>query len=116
MPHISPASIIWEADIVWLQDVMEWDYVRQSLLLVPYRQRKPRRGVIGDGEVVGYSILDTDAPSADLGRFYRRVFWVKRHDRHAEPEGVYASGCPVEAVDPRTLAPGVIGNNDRAWT
>jgi hypothetical protein len=37
------------------------------------------------------------------------VFWLLPHDRDTDPEGLYATGAPAEAVDPRTLAPGSKG-------
>ncbi|MFD3537221.1 DUF6009 family protein [Streptomyces sp. NPDC058664] len=57
---------------------------------------------------VGYSVLKPDAPSGDTtGRFVRRVFWVKDYDRSEQPDGTYKTSEPSEAVDPRTVAPGV---------
>ncbi|MFB7370330.1 DUF6009 family protein [Streptomyces sp. NPDC056222] len=60
---------------------------------------------------------EQDAPSAPdaPGAFARRVFWVKEHDR-SRPDGVYNSGALTEAVDPRTVAPGVWGElTEPAW-
>ncbi|AGK76237.1 hypothetical protein SFUL_1265 [Streptomyces microflavus DSM 40593] len=51
-------------------------------------------------------MLKPNAPSGDVpGRFIRRVFWVKEHDRSEQPEGTYKTTAPSEAVDPRTVAP-----------
>ncbi|GHF56250.1 hypothetical protein GCM10010504_25520 [Streptomyces griseus] len=50
------------------------------------------------------------------GRFIRRVFWVKEYDRSEQPDGTYGTAAPSEAVDPRTVAPGVWGElTERAW-
>ncbi|MFD3504642.1 DUF6009 family protein [Streptomyces sp. NPDC058678] len=57
-----------------------------------------------------YAVLRADAPSSDSpGQFIRRVFWVKEHDRSEQPDGTYKTSAPSEAVDPRTLSPGVWG-------
>jgi hypothetical protein len=45
-----------------------------------------------------------------LRTFRRRVFWLLPHDRGSAPGGLYATGTPAEAVDPRTLAPGGKGH------
>ncbi|WTA32210.1 DUF6009 family protein [Streptomyces chartreusis] len=40
----------------------------------------------------------------------------KEHDRSEQPNGMYRSSVPAEAVDPRTVAPGVWGEvTERAW-
>lgn len=41
--------------------------------------------------------------SRSPGTFRRRVFWLLPHDRDTQPEGLYKTGAPAEAVDPRTL-------------
>lgn len=45
-------------------------------------------------------------PSRSSGTFRCRVLWLVPHDRVTDPRGLYASGAPAEAVDPRTLASG----------
>ena len=41
---------------------------------------------------------------------------VLTHDRHFESQGTYATGAPMEAVDPRTVGPCLAGElTDRAW-
>lgn len=60
--------------------------------------------------MVGYAVLGTRAkPSRSSGTFRRRVFWLLPHDRDTAPEGLYTTGAPAEAIDPRTLAPGSKG-------
>ncbi|WP_254898186.1 DUF6009 family protein [Kitasatospora sp. NA04385] len=44
------------------------------------------------------------------GTFRRRVFWLLPHDRDTEPESLYATGAPSEAIDPRTIAPTIKGD------
>ncbi|MFF3358817.1 DUF6009 family protein [Streptomyces sp. NPDC002917] len=105
---IEPEQLTHESDLVWLEDTSTLDYVRQSLDRLPTRRGRP--AYHRDGRMVGYALLDTDARSSRAsGTFLRRVFWLLPHDRDGQPEGLYASGAPSEAVDPRTIAPRVKG-------
>lgn len=92
-----------ETELVWLEDVDELDYVRQSLDRLPTRTGKPPYH--RDGRMVGYALLGPRAKaSRSSGTFRRRVFWLLPHDRDTAPDGLYATAAPAEAVDPRTLA------------
>ncbi|MEU2424182.1 DUF6009 family protein [Streptomyces sp. NPDC007851] len=105
---ISADEISHETEIVWLEDIDDLDYVRQSIDRLPTRKGKPpyRR----DGRMIGYANLGPDAKSSRAsGTFRRRVFWLLPHDRNSEPDGLYAKSAPAEAVDPRTLEPRVKG-------
>jgi len=63
-----------------------------------------------DGRLVGYATLTGKAkPSRASGTYLRRVFWLAPHDRDQDPDGLYATGAPSEAVDPRTLKPTIKG-------
>ncbi|MEV3994021.1 DUF6009 family protein [Streptomyces sp. NPDC049837] len=105
---IAEDEIIHEVDLIWLEDIADLDYVRQSLDRLPTRRGKP--AYHRDGRMVGYALLGPGAkPSRSSGTFRRRVFWLLPHDRDSEPDGLYATGAPAEAVDPRTLAPGSKG-------
>jgi hypothetical protein len=105
---IAEDEIVHEVDFVWLEDVSKLDYVRQSLDRLPTRRSRP--AYHRDGRMVGYALLGPDAkPSRSSGTFRRRVFWLLPHDRDSAPGGLYATGAPAEAVDPRTLAPGSKG-------
>jgi hypothetical protein len=94
----------YEKSIVWLSDVARVKFVRIKTV----RTAMSRRGPIylGDGaRVVGYSKLTPNAPrSPDTGTFVRRVFYLR-------PEDIAwnVASVPVDAVDPRTLLPGVPG-------
>ncbi|MFF1732012.1 DUF6009 family protein [Streptomyces sp. NPDC058247] len=105
-----------EDEIVWTEDVETLDYVRQSIELSISTRRKPVAWQ-GSGRRVGYAVLRLDAPSGDEPvRFARRVFWVKGYDRSEQPNGTYEYSAPSEAVDPRTVAPGVWGElTESAW-
>ncbi|MEV3859246.1 DUF6009 family protein [Streptomyces sp. NPDC050095] len=105
---IAEDEIAHEADLVWLEDIDGLDYVRQSLDRLPTRRGKPVYH--RDGRMVGYAVLGPGAkPSRSSGTFRRRVFWLLPHDRDAVPDGLYTTGAPAEAVDPRTLEPGSKG-------
>ncbi|MFD8888832.1 DUF6009 family protein [Streptomyces erythrochromogenes] len=105
---ISDDEIHHEVDLIWLEDVTELDYVRQSLDRLPTRRGKP--AYHRDGRLVGYAQLGPQAkPSRSSGTFRRRVFWLLPHDRDTAPEGLYATGAPAEAVDPTTLTAGSKG-------
>ncbi|MFB8272930.1 DUF6009 family protein [Streptomyces sp. NPDC055955] len=105
---ITEDEIRHESDLVWLEDVTDLDYVRQSLDRLPTRRGKP--AYHRDGRMVGYATLAPQAKaSRSSGTFRRRVFWLLPHDRDTQPDGLYETGAPAEAVDPRTLAAGTKG-------
>jgi len=105
---IDPADLAHETEIRWLEDPEHLDYVRQSLERLSSRKGKPPYH--RDGRMVGYALLGPGArASRASGTFRRRVFWLLPHDRDQQPEGLYATGAPSEAVDPRTVGPTVKG-------
>ncbi|MCC9311957.1 DUF6009 family protein [Kitasatospora sp. RB6PN24] len=105
---IEPHQIAHEADLVWLESTDALEYVRQTLDRLPTRAGRP--AYHRDGRMVGYAVLGTAAKASRAsGTFLRRVFFLLPHDRDLEPDGLYASAAPSEAVDPRTLAPRVKG-------
>lgn len=102
--NVDAASVAHENGIVWIADVMSLPYVRETLALIVGRRRRPPERFLG--RVVGYATLGPGARAEVAGVYRRRVFWVARHDRDSEPGGIYATNHPLEAVDPRTVAPG----------
>jgi len=105
-----PTDIQHEAEIVWLENINQLDYVREYLSTHErFRRRRPRWE--RNGRLVGYSRLRTDAPNNGYPQsFTRRLFWLAPHDRDSAPDDVYGQGgLPCEGVDPRTVAPGVPG-------
>ncbi|MGW0855742.1 DUF6009 family protein [Streptomyces sp. NPDC002690] len=105
---ITEDEIQHETEIVWLENVTDLEYVRQSLDRLPTRRGKPPYH--RDGRMVGYAVLGSTAkPSRASGTFRRRVFWLLPHDRDCDPTGLYAKGAPAEAVDPRSIEARVKG-------
>ncbi|MEU1408076.1 DUF6009 family protein [Streptomyces sp. NPDC005728] len=105
---IEPAQLAHEIAIVWLEDIDDLDYVRQSLDRLPSRRGKP--DYQRDGRMIGYARLSPGARASRIsGTYRRRVFWLLPHDRDSAPDGPYDFGAPSEAVDPRTVTPGVKG-------
>src|SRR5688572_24153642 len=100
---ITDTALQYEIDIVWTEDIVPLRYVRETTITwARHRQLPPRER--RDGRLVGYSVLAHEAPNnGHAGTFTRRVFWV--HDTDPAPDG----GCPPEAVDPLTVAPGKRG-------
>ena len=96
-----------EEKIVWLDDIEQFDYVRESIVYSPTRVKKPYWPK--EFTVVGYSVLNQDAERFDvLEGFQRRLYWLKDRDRQSGG-GTYKTGCPCEAVDPRTVMSGIPG-------
>ena len=106
---IDGVEISEEAELVWLEDISVLDYVRQSLDRLPTRRGRP--AYHRDGRMVGYAVLHPGArASRSSGTFRRRVFWLLPHDRDTDPQGLYATGAPAEAIDPATLNPRTKGH------
>ncbi|MDQ0605672.1 hypothetical protein QF037_010105 [Streptomyces canus] len=101
---LTESDLTHEADVVWLEDPDNLDYVRQALDKTKRRNNKPPYA--RDGRMVGYALLDVEAePDPDSGLYKRRVFFLLPHDRDTLPDGLYREGAPGEAVDPRTIKP-----------
>lgn len=105
-----------ESRIVWLLPINDLDYVREVVVNTRRRKGQPPyyRGFI----IVGYSELSENAKSTRPAyEFFRRVFWLRDNDRKApNDDGGYQKGAPGEAIDPRTVSPGVMGKlTERAW-
>jgi hypothetical protein len=67
----------------------------------------------GNRKIAGYAILRPGL-TCEMG-FLRRVFLLYPEDRYFRPEGIYSYGVPIEAVDPLTVSPGILGTvTDRA--
>jgi hypothetical protein len=96
--------LAYEKSIVWLESIEQIPYVRVAHV----RCARSRRGplVVSTGQrVVGYSKLLPDAPrDQHTQRFVRRLFYLADPgDSNSNPK------IPDDAVDPRTVLPGVEG-------
>ncbi|AFZ27234.1 hypothetical protein Cylst_5198 [Cylindrospermum stagnale PCC 7417] len=104
-----------ESKIVWLKNIDAIPYVREHFDTCCTR----RKGKVKyqDHEIIGYAELEDNAPNTGRsGCFARRIFWLAKHDRFYEPDGTYREGCPMEAIDPLTVFPKVLGQKTaRAW-
>jgi hypothetical protein len=92
--RINPA----EVDVVWVRPLDGVQYVRESNTYSDSGTAQPPGR--GDQIVWGY----TTVPSNDYAM--RRVFYLRRHDRFLQPDGIYAEDHPAEAVDPRQVVAG----------
>ena len=97
-----------ETKIVWLEDIEKFDYVREGLHRTT--QRRGRISKTRFDHLIGWAEVAKQGPG--ITPYARRVWYLRSHDRYPDPEGVYATGCPAEAVDPRTVKLGVAGQ----WT
>lgn len=108
-PSYSATTLANESRIVWLEDIAKLDYVRPIYATSTSRTGKPTGWEGGERRLVGYSELCATAqPTHEHVTYYRRVFYLNPRDRDSG-DPVYRQTCPVEAVDPRTLAPGKLG-------
>ncbi len=96
--------LLYEKSIVWLEKCDSLPYVRVKTV----RTASSRRGPIYFGEggrVVGYSKLTPNAPRCDDTKGYvRRVFYLTANDPTCA-----GSHLPSAAYDPKSLLPGVAG-------
>jgi hypothetical protein len=99
VPTDEDRALRHEVEIVWEEDVSNLRYVRE--LVGTWHPNRKRIGKWqGAGRRVGYSVLAPDAPRHG-SRFLRREFWLRDTDG--------PNGGAAEAVDPRTVRPGVPG-------
>ena len=95
--------LAYEKSILWLKDIKGVRFVRT----VEVRCARSRRGALNlsTGErVIGYAKLTANAPrDRQTDCFTRRLFYLKPSDTEAQ------SSVPKDAVDPRTILPGVRG-------
>ncbi|MBD2533457.1 transcription factor [Nostoc flagelliforme FACHB-838] len=111
----TPSDIQFESKIVWLSNIDAIPYVREYFNTCCSR----RKGKVKyqTYQIIGYAELEDKAPNTGRsGCFARRIFWLAKHDRFYQPDGVYKQGCPIEAIDPLTVFPKVLGQiTTRAW-
>lgn len=84
------AALRSEAEIVWRDNPIYYDYLREHLFENTSRSRTPGRGII-PGRVVAYGIA-RKGDLTDRGTYIRRVLWVELNDD-------YPGGCPADAPE-----------------
>lgn len=110
----SPTVRLSISDSFAVKELEGYDYVRSSVVTTTDRQGDLQFRSQGDYyTTIGYSELDEGAPAAmaagDTPQFRRRVFWLKNPDRPLDGDPGWDNKAPAEAVDPRTVEPGVSG-------
>jgi hypothetical protein len=112
--NVSVEAISQEKELIWLEGIDRLDYVRENRYecagaITSFDGPPTTFGETPPGyssiRLVGYTTLRPDAVAPAT----RRYFTLKGYDRDSEPNGTYAENRPWEAVDPRTVAPGVPG-------
>jgi hypothetical protein len=91
----------------WREDPATFRFVRVRLISdsPPVAPPPPAYGT--GMRIVGYAILDPTKRDTEN----RRIFFVRDGDTDYP-----LNTCPCEAVDPLTLAPGIVGKvTERAW-
>lgn len=113
--RLRPEQLSDESEIVWTVPIDDLDYVRESLDITKRRSGKPPYHK--PGRLVGYANLDPSTTATrDSGRYDRRTFWLLPRDRSESTDSPYTTYAPLEAIDPRTVAPGHPGRlTPRAW-
>ena len=98
-----------ETGIVWIHDPKDFRFVRVAGFNSHFFTKPPKK--LPPKEIlVGYT-TGGERECHEYPHKMRRLFYVMNSDF-----GVYVDGCPMEAVDPLTLAlnkPGIV--TERAW-
>ncbi|MEW5934134.1 MAG: DUF6009 family protein [Bacillota bacterium] len=105
-----------EAELVWYDDPLKYDYLRESCVYCRTRTRPVLLSAMGERkQVIGYAVLrpDVEPDERALGGacyWHRRVWWLYTDDAGMpEDKGVYGRRTgryPVEAVAPPTVQAG----------
>lgn len=93
-----------ETNIVWLHDPLRFKYLRETLCLFTRGRGHIRDPYPPPWLLVGYAEVRR---SGGRGMYQRRVWWLKDYDYDYDPGGLYATGWPMEAVDPASIRIGV---------
>jgi hypothetical protein len=96
--------LAYEKSIVWTEDITSLEYVRVTTIHSARSRRGPLQAA-GKVRVVGYAKLTSNAPRNPDGTTYsRRMFYVKSDEASS-------SSRPQDAVDPRSVLPGLPGSS-----
>jgi Family of unknown function (DUF6009)/HNH endonuclease len=92
-------DVQYEDAIAWLADRRAYPFIRETWAVQETRRRPFSQHTAGSGVlIVGYAVLQRNAPAASFGFFDRRFFWVKDRDRDG-------GQCPSEAIIPASAVP-----------
>ena len=100
-----------ENSVVWLEDASDFDYIREIPWVVvdPY-QIPP---LLHPGyRMIAFTRLVPGLKEVEGKNYMRRYFELRPVDRDSDPNGTYSREsrcCPSEAVEPKTVSPGVPG-------
>jgi hypothetical protein len=116
---VNEEDLRYESNITWRKNPQDIRFVRVAYPDFAYRkglsdQDRERLEINGYRELIGYADLYDNAPlkkiKNDTGDDYyyckRRIFFLESGDL-TEPN--YAGDCPMEAVDPLTVKPQLMG-------
>jgi hypothetical protein len=101
--------LAYEASIRWLVPVECLDFVRVRMVKSAQSRRGRLRLSTYDTMVVGYAILQEDAPRhRETNGYCRRVFYLSAEDFQTN-----LNTFPAGATDPVTILPSVVGEPPR---
>ena len=99
--------LAYEASIRWLVPLESLDFVRTRMVKKVQSRRGRLRLDAHEVVVIGYAILQEDAPKHRKTNGYcRRVFYLSREDFETN-----LNAFPIGALDPDTILPGVTGDS-----
>lgn len=103
------AQLDWEVGIEWARDdALDFEFVRRKVIGTRTLNGPPPE-YRTFGTVVGWANLHDDTPYVGhhwQGFRWRRYFWLRPSDAPLGGDA-FTSKFPAEAVDPRSVAPGV---------
>jgi hypothetical protein len=102
---VNPSAPMHEIDIEWLRDPMQYEYLREGIQATRNNPSGKLKPVLPkDSVLVGYGKNQSQWQSS--GIYIRRFWWLSRHDRDLDPDGVYKDFSPSEAVVPSSIQAG----------
>jgi hypothetical protein len=69
-----------EAEIIWRYDPALFPHVRKATTIMAGRKRAVTLNDRDGRVLIGYAVLKSDAVSLEMGRYYRRFFYIMPYD------------------------------------